>query len=226
MSAYQGALESLRRHRAQNRDFDLRTAFAAGPGRFSRYSLPLDDLLLAYSKCEVSDETLSLLETLAQAAGVAERRESMFSGARINLTEDRAVLHTALRNSSGPVMLDGRDVMPDVERVLEAMSVFAENVRSGTLKGATGKPFADVVNIGIGGSDLGPAMATLALAPYHDGPRLHYVSNVDGAHIADTLRKLDPETTLFIVASKTFTTVETMTNAGSARAWIAERLGS
>ena len=225
MSAYETALAALERHRQENRDFDLRAAFAGDPQRFSRFSLRLDDLLLDYSKCAVGEETLRLLARAAEAVGLAERREAMFSGARINTTENRAVLHTALRNSTGPVLVDGRDVMADVEAVLAAMSAFAEGVRSGALKGATGKPFTDVVNIGIGGSDLGPVMATLALAPYHDGPRLHYVSNIDGAHIADTLKGLDPQTTLFIVASKTFTTVETMTNAGTARAWVAQALG-
>ncbi|MFC0210617.1 glucose-6-phosphate isomerase [Chelativorans intermedius] len=225
MSAYETALAALERHRQENRDFDLRAAFAGDPQRFSRFSLRLDDLLLDYSKCAVGEETLRLLARAAEAVGLAEQREAMFSGARINTTENRAVLHTALRNSAGPVLVDGRDVMADVEAVLAAMSAFAEGVRSGALKGATGKPFTDVVNIGIGGSDLGPVMATLALAPYHDGPRLHYVSNIDGAHIADTLKGLDPQTTLFIVASKTFTTVETMTNAGTARAWVAQALG-
>lgn len=225
MSAYETALAALEQHRQENRDFDLRAAFAGDPQRFSRFSLRLDDLLLDYSKCAVGEETLRLLARAAEAVGLAERREAMFSGARINTTENRAVLHTALRNSAGPVLVDGRDVMADVEAVLAAMSAFAEGVRSGALKGATGKPFTDVVNIGIGGSDLGPVMATLALAPYHDGPRLHYVSNIDGAHIADTLKGLDPQTTLFIVASKTFTTVETMTNAGTARAWVAQALG-
>src|SRR5690606_15398998 len=181
---------------------------------------------LDFSKCAVSEETLELLGNMATAAGLDERREAMFSGARINVTENRAVLHVALRGGAGEqVVLDGKDVMPEVEDVLAAMTRFAEEIRSGGLKGATGKAFTDVVNIGIGGSDLGPAMATLALAPYHDGPRLHYVSNVDGAHIHDTLKDLDPETTLFIIASKTFTTIETMTNAATARAWIAERLG-
>jgi len=226
MIAYGQALDALRQHRRKNEDFDLREAFATDPQRFSRYTVAVDDMLLDYSKCAVSEETLSLLEKLAEAAGVADRREAMFSGARINVTENRAVLHTALRNdASRPVMLDGRNVMPDVEAVLAAMSIFAEGIRSGELKGATGKPFSDVVNIGIGGSDLGPVMATLALAPYHDGPRLHYVSNVDGAHIHDTLRDLDPESTLFIIASKTFTTIETMTNAATARGWIADKLG-
>src|SRR5690606_24495060 len=157
---------------------------------------------------------------------VEAQRERMFSGEKINVTEGRAVLHTALRCPPGTtVQVDGENVITGVHEVLEAMAKFATGIRSGTITGATGKKITDVVNIGIGGSDLGPAMATLALAPYHDGPRAHYVSNVDGAHIADTLRQLNPETTLFIVASKTFTTVETMTNAETARRWIIAKLG-
>jgi glucose-6-phosphate isomerase len=205
---------------------DLRAAFAADPQRFSRFSASLDDLLMDYSKCAVNDEVLDQLEQLLVAAGVAEKRDQMFSGAPINFTEGRAVLHTALRNRSNrPVMVDGRDVMPDVNAVLDAMGRFADGIRSGEMKGATGKAITDVVNIGIGGSDLGPVMATLALSPFHDGPRLHFVSNIDGAHIADTLKMLNAETTLFIVASKTFTTIETMTNAQTARAFIADALG-
>ena len=205
---------------------DLRAAFAADPQRFSRFSASLDDLLMDYSKCAVNDEVLDQLEQLLVAAGVAEKRDQMFSGAPINFTEGRAVLHTALRNRSNrPVIVDGRDVMPDVNAVLEAMGKFADGIRSGEMKGATGKAITDVVNIGIGGSDLGPVMATLALSPFHDGPRLHFVSNIDGAHIADTLKTLQAETTLFIVASKTFTTIETMTNAQTARAFIASALG-
>lgn len=205
---------------------DLRAAFAADPERFSRFSASLDDLMMDYSKCAVNDEVLDQLEQLLVTAGVAEKRDEMFSGAPINFTEGRAVLHTALRNRSNrPVMVDGRDVMPDVNGVLDAMGKFADGIRSGETKGATGKAITDVVNIGIGGSDLGPVMATLALSPFHDGPRLHFVSNIDGAHIADTLKTLAPETTLFIVASKTFTTIETMTNAQTARAFIANALG-
>jgi len=205
---------------------DLRAAFAADPQRFSRFSASLDDLLMDYSKCAVNDEVLDQLEQLMTAAGVAEKRDEMFSGVPINFTEGRAVLHTALRNRSNrPVIVDGRDVMPDVNGVLDAMGKFADGIRSGEMKGATGKAITDVVNIGIGGSDLGPVMATLALSPFHDGPRLHFVSNIDGAHIADTLKTLSAETTLFIVASKTFTTIETMTNAQTARAFIADALG-
>lgn len=205
---------------------DLRAAFAADPQRFNRFSATLDDLLMDYSKCAVNDEVLDQLEQLLAAAGVAEKRDQMFSGAPINFTEGRAVLHTALRNRSNrPVLVDGRDVMPDVNGVLDAMGKFADGIRSGEMKGATGKAITDVVNIGIGGSDLGPVMATLALSPFHDGPRLHFVSNIDGAHIADTLKTLHAETTLFIVASKTFTTIETMTNAQTARAFVADALG-
>ncbi len=204
----------------------MRAAFAEDPHRFEKFSLSLGDLLLDWSKCSVSADTMRLLESLAKVARVEERRASMFAGKHINTTEDRAVLHTALRNTGdSPVMTDGEDVMPGVRSVLAAMTAFADGIRDGSIKGATGKPIADVVNIGIGGSDLGPAMATLALAPYHDGPRAHFVSNVDGAHIADTLKELSAETTLFIIASKTFTTIETMTNAGTARQWIAEKLG-
>ena len=205
---------------------DIRAAFAADPNRFSTYSTALDDLLFDYSKCAVNEDVLAGLEALAAAAGVEAKRDAMFAGDIINITEGRAVLHTALRNRPNtPVLVDGRDVMPDVNAVLAAMGVFADGIRSGALRGATGKTITDVVNIGIGGSDLGPVMATLALVPFHDGPRLHFVSNIDGAHIADTLKLVDAETTLFIVASKTFTTIETMTNAETARRFVAGTLG-
>ncbi|APG89818.1 glucose-6-phosphate isomerase [Sinorhizobium americanum] len=219
-------VENLKATARETNATDIRAAFAADPNRFSRFSTRLGDLLLDYSKCAVNDRILDGLEALAKAAKVEEKRDAMFSGDIINITEERAVLHTALRNRSNrPILVGGKDVMPDVNAVLEAMGAFADDIRSGTLKGATGKKITDVVNIGIGGSDLGPVMATLALAPFHDGPRLHFVSNVDGAHIADTLKLLDPETSLFIVASKTFTTTETMTNAATARAFIAGKLG-
>ncbi len=219
-------VENLKATARETEATDIRAAFAADPNRFSRFSTAFDDLLFDYSKCAVNDRVIDGLEALAKAAKVEEKRDAMFRGDIINITEERAVLHTALRNRSNrPVLVGGKDVMPDVNAVLEAMGKFADDVRSGALKGATGKKITDVVNIGIGGSDLGPVMATLALAPFHDGPRLHFVSNVDGAHIADTLKLLDPETSLFIVASKTFTTIETMTNAATARAFIAGKLG-
>jgi glucose-6-phosphate isomerase len=222
----QAIVEQLKSTAAATEATDLRAAFAADPSRFDRFSARFDDLLMDYSKCAVNDKVMALLETLFAEGGVAEKRAAMFAGEAINFTENRAVLHTALRNRSNtPVLVDGKDVMPDVNAVLAAMAAFADGIRSGATKGATGKAITDVVNIGIGGSDLGPVMATLALAPFHDGPRTHFVSNVDGAHIADTLKLLDAETTLFIVASKTFTTIETMTNAATARAFIADQLG-
>ncbi|MEP5153047.1 glucose-6-phosphate isomerase [Planktotalea sp.] len=190
--------------------------------RASGYSVTALDMLFDYSKTAMTAEARDTLIALAQEAGVESKRDAMFAGAPINDTEGRSVLHTALRNLDGDaVMVDGADVMPEVLATLDRMETFAENLRNGTFKGQGGA-ITDVVNIGIGGSDLGPAMATLALAPYHDGPRVHYVSNVDGAHIADTLRGLDASTTLIVVASKTFTTIETMTNARTAMAWMSE----
>jgi glucose-6-phosphate isomerase len=221
------AFARLGAHRDAIAPRTLRAMFAEDPGRFDRFHVRLDDLLLDYSKNRVTGETMDLLVGLAEAAGVAERRDQMLSGGRINVTEGRAVLHVALRNRSRrPILVDGRDVTGDVEAVLGRVFAFADGVRSGSIASSTGARFTDVVNIGIGGSDLGPAMATIALSPYAGGgPRMHYVSNVDGAHIADTLAGLDPATTLFVVASKTFTTSETMTNAATARAFIADRLG-
>ncbi|MFG1401896.1 glucose-6-phosphate isomerase [Xanthobacter sediminis] len=204
---------------------DLRV-LNAEPGRFAAFSRADGDLLLDFSKTELDADSLALLLRVAEAAGVARLRDAMFAGARINTTENRAVLHVALRDSTiTPLMLDGVDVKVEVRATLERLAAFAEGVRAGRIAGATGRAITDVVNIGIGGSDLGPAMVTQALAPYHDGPRCHFVSNVDGAHVADTLRGLDPATTLIIVASKTFTTVETMRNARTARAWIVTALG-
>ncbi|WP_422037858.1 glucose-6-phosphate isomerase [Roseibium sp.] len=222
----EATLASLTRQAEKLNSTTLRNLFAGDPDRFGTFSATTGDLLLDYSKTKIDSDTLSELVALAAKADVEGRRAAMFAGEKINETEKRAVLHTALRNRSDkPVMVDGADVMPDVRSVLDAMADFAEAVRSGELVSSSGAPFTDVVNIGIGGSDLGPVMTTLALAPYHDGPELHYVSNVDGAHIADTLEKLDPATTLIIVASKTFTTIETMTNAATARKWIASTLG-
>ncbi len=219
-------VETLKTTAAETDATDIRAAFAADPQRFSRFSVRFDDLTMDFSKTAVNEAILPLLLKLAEDGGVAGKREEMFTGKAINFTENRAVLHTALRNRANtPVLVDGKDVMPDVNAVLAAMGTFADAIRSGTIKGATGKAITDVVNIGIGGSDLGPVMATLALAPYHDGPRLHFVSNIDAAHIADTLKLLTAETTLFIIASKTFTTIETMTNAQTARAFIASALG-
>jgi glucose-6-phosphate isomerase len=224
-TAFAKQLTALKAHR-DALPTDMRAVFAADPGRFGRFSVNDGDLLLDYSKCAVDQKAMTMLGELAAAAGVEEKRAAMFAGRHINITEDRAVLHTALRNLDGKGLhVDGQDIQKDVRSVLDAMAAFADAVRSGKAAGATGKTITDVVNIGIGGSDLGPVMATLALAPYHDGPRSHYVSNIDGAHMHDTLKGLDPETTLFIIASKTFTTVETMTNAETARRWVEAKLG-
>ena len=199
--------------------------FADDPDRFEAFSLELGDLLFDYSKNRVTAQTLDALLDVARAAGVEARREALFGGQAINVTENRAVQHMALRNvSDRPVTVDGEDVMPGIREVLERMRDFAEGVRSGEIAGAGGA-FTDVVNIGIGGSDLGPAMTTLALSPWHDGPRTHFVSNVDGTDIHDVLKGCPPATTLFIVASKTFTTQETMTNAATARDWLVRELG-
>ncbi|MBO6807028.1 MAG: glucose-6-phosphate isomerase [Thalassospira sp.] len=201
---------------------NLRKAFADDPARFERYSAALNDLFVDYSKNLVNDDVMAALVDLAKAANVEGWRDRMFAGDKINVTENRAVLHTALRNlDGGPVEVDGTDVMPAVKEVLARLKDFAARVHSGQWKGHTGKKITDVVNIGIGGSDLGPVMVNEALRPYHiDGIRCHFVSNVDGAHIVDTLKFLDAETTLFIIASKTFTTDETLTNAYSARDWL------
>ena len=209
------------------RGMSLRAAFADDPGRFDRFSLRFEDLLLDYSKNLIDAEALRLLLDLACHADVENWRAMMFEGQKINHTEQRAVLHVALRNRSGrPILVDGKDVMPEVEEVLARIGRFVEEVRSGAWRGHTGQRITDVVNIGIGGSDLGPLMVCTALAPFATkGFRAHFVSNVDSAHLAQVLAGLDPERTLFIVASKTFTTQETMTNANSARDWLLAKLG-
>jgi glucose-6-phosphate isomerase len=217
--------QSLAEAGAAARDRRISTLFDRNPDRFREFSVSLGDMLLDFSKVNLDAHALTLLIQLAEASGVPARRDAMLRGEPINATENRAVLHTALRNRAGtPVLVDGADVMPEVNAVLARMAAFAGGIRDGTIAATDGRLFTDVVNVGIGGSDLGPAMATLALAPYHDGPRLHYVSNVDGAHIHDVLERLDPARTLVIVASKTFTTVETMTNARTAQTWLAATL--
>ena len=214
-------LRDLHADTEQRKIVDL---FEDDANRASRFSARFGDTLLDYSKTNIDDDTRAALLSLAETKGVADKRDAMFAGEKINETEGRAVLHTVLRNlDGGPVVLDGDDVMPSVLETLSQMEQFSNGVRDGSFKGQGGR-ITDVINIGIGGSDLGPAMATLALAPYHDGPKTHFVSNVDGAHIADTLRTLNPETTLVIVASKTFTTIETMTNARTAKAWLSEKV--
>ncbi len=200
--------------------------FAADPARATGFSVTADGMLFDYSKTAIDAETRAALIGLAEVSGLAGKRSAMFGGAKINDTEGRAVLHVALRAGDGAqITVDGADVMPGVRAVRARMAAFARDVRDGRFTGQGGR-ITDVVNIGIGGSDLGPAMATLALAPFHDGPRVHYVSNVDGAHVADTLKGLDPTTTLVIVASKTFTTIETMTNADTAKRWMAGKVAN
>ncbi|MCX5519675.1 glucose-6-phosphate isomerase [Kaistia defluvii] len=224
-AAISNAFAALREQRDRVEAQNMREMFAADPARFSRLSASVDGLLLDYSKNRIDTAAVVALLDLARIAGVEERRDAMFAGEKINVTENRAVLHVALRATPDEsYIVDGKNVVDDVQSVLAAMTAFAEGIRDGSIAG-TGGRFTDVVNIGIGGSDLGPAMVTRALSPYHDGPRLHFVSNVDGAHIHDTLEGLDPATTLFLVASKTFTTIETMTNAATARAWIVAALG-
>jgi glucose-6-phosphate isomerase len=204
----------------------MRELFAEDPNRFTKFSTTFEDTLVDYSKNIITDETIKLLIDLAHETELKEAIESMFAGEKINQTEDRSVLHVALRNrSNSPIRVDGVDVMPEINRVLDQMKQFSDRLQNGAWKGYTGKTITDIVNIGIGGSDLGPYMVTEALRPYWKNITPHFVSNVDGTHIAETLKRVNPETTLFIIASKTFTTQETMTNAESARAWFLEKTG-
>ena len=220
-------LNTMMKHRKRLENEPMRVQFALDPNRFKRFSVSAGDILLDYSKNRIDEKVMDTLFELARAVDVEGRRKAMWAGKHINTTEDRAVMHMALRyQGDKPVKVDGKDVMPEIREVLAHMKLFSGQVRDGTIKGATGEKFTDIINIGIGGSDLGPAMATLALAPYtRPDLRVHFVSNVDGAHLHDTLQGLDPKRTMFIIASKTFTTDETMTNAHSARAWIANALG-
>lgn len=202
---------------------EIKDLFTNDANRFEKYTLKFEDILLDYSKNRLDDKAKSLLLQLAEECGLKAAIDSEFSGKKINVTENRAVLHVALRNRSNtPILVDGENVMPQVNEVLDQMKSFSESIVSGEWKGFTGKAITDIVNIGIGGSDLGPLMVTEALKPYKTNLNLHFVSNVDGTHIAETLKKVDPETTLFIIASKTFTTQETMTNANTAKSWFLE----
>ena len=200
---------------------NIKDYFKADNQRFSKFSTRFEDILLDYSKNRITDETLALLMQLARECMVKDAINAMFSGEVINATEQRPVLHIALRNrSNSPILVDGKDVMPEVNRVLAQMKAFSEKIISGEWKGFTGKAITDVVNIGIGGSDLGPVMVTEALRPYKNHLKMHFVSNVDGTQIVEALKEVNPETTLFLIASKTFTTQETMTNAQSAKDWL------
>ena len=218
----------LAHHRDVGKDLVMRDLFAREPDRFSEMSATGAGIFLDYSKNRVTGETMKLLVALARDGGVERMRDAMFSGQKINVTEGRAVLHVALRNrGNASIFVDGRDVMPEVNRVLRKMRDFVARLESGAFSGHTGKKLTSLVNIGIGGSDLGPVMVTEALRPYaRQGFSSSFVSNVDGTHLAETLRRVDPETTLFVVASKTFTTQETLANARSAREWLVGRLGS
>jgi len=210
----------LRSNRAASEDRSILSLFD-DPQRFGEFSLSVDDMLLDYAKTSIDSEARCLLVQLAEEAGLEPRRTAMFSGEKINTTEDRAVLHTALRNQGeAPVYCDGVDVMPEVRSTLSRMAEFSEALRNGQIKAADGGPITEVISIGIGGSDLGPAMGVKALGTYHDGPKVRFVSNIDGAHITEAMRWSDPARTLVVVASKTFTTIETMTNAETARNWL------
>jgi glucose-6-phosphate isomerase len=215
------AWKELEKHHAEVAPLQMRDLFKQDPDRFKKFHLQFEDILLDFSKNRITERTFGLLIELARQADVPGWAEKMFTGQKINTTEDRAVLHVALRNRDNhPILVDGKDVMPEVNAVLKHMREFSEAVRSGAWKGYTGKTITDVVNIGIGGSDLGPVMVTEALKPYSKRDlKVHFVSNIDGTHIAETLRVCNPDTTIFIVASKTFTTQETLTNAHSARDW-------
>ncbi len=218
--------KALERHYGSARGWHMKDLFEADSQRGRRFSLDSCGLYLDYSKNIVTEETMGLLRDLADAAGWRPMRDAMYRGEKINVTEGRAVLHVALRNlSGGPIVVDGEDVMPGVREVLSRMRRFSERVRGGEWKGHTGRRIRSIVNIGIGGSDLGPVMVTEALKPYADGPVPHFVSNIDGTHMAETLKRVDLEETLFVVASKTFTTMETMTNAATARARLLEHFG-
>ena len=221
------AWHALQQHFEQMKSVQMRDLFAQDADRFSKFSATFDDqMLVDFSKNRITTETLEKLQALAKETDLQGAIASMFAGEKINCTEDRAVLHIALRNRSNtPIIVDGKDVMPEVNAVLAKMKQFCERVIGGEWKGYTGKTITDVVNIGIGGSDLGPYMVTEALKPYKNHLNMHFVSNVDGTHIAETLKTLNPETTLFLVASKTFTTQETMTNAHSARDWFLKSAG-
>ncbi len=217
--------QALQQHRQLFEEVHMKDLFYNDPERFSRFSLLYGDILFDYSKNIITENTLEILVQLAEECRVKDAVEAMFTGEKINATENRAVLHTALRNFSGnPVMMDGQDVMPGIKKVLQQMKDFCANVHNGAWKGYTGKKIKYIVNIGIGGSDLGPVMATEALRPYWiEGMETHFVSNVDGTHISETLKRVKPDETLFLIASKTFTTQETMTNAHTARNWFLQQ---
>lgn len=213
--------QELTNHFKTQKDIKMKDQFKNDPGRFEKFHLEFENILFDYSKNRISEKTIAALIALAKDCNLAEAKKKMFEGDVINFTENRSVLHIALRNTAQkPIMVDGKDIMPDVMAVLNKIKAFTERLHSGQLKGYTGKPITDIVNIGIGGSDLGPFMVAESLKPFAvEGIKPHFVSNVDGSHLYNTLKEVNPETTLFIIASKTFTTQETMTNAESAKSW-------
>ena len=212
--------------RAKLQTDSISNLFEKNPKRFEEFSVCLDDIVFDYSKVHINKEVLSKLFELAKLCKVEEKRDAMFRGEKINITENRAVLHTALRDKSGdPIFVDGKNIIPDINDVLTRMKNFSLAIRDGEILSSSGEKFTDVINIGIGGSHLGPEMVYQALKPYHSGPKVHFVSNIDSSHISDTIKDLNPATTLVIIASKTFTTIETMTNANSAKKWLENTLG-
>ncbi len=218
--------DQLKKLKVEVEKNSLKELFELNPNRFDEFHVSLDDMVFDYSKIHINKEILSKLFELIKISNLGEKRDAMFKGDKINITENRAVLHTALRNDTKKsVFVDGKDIMPEIEEVLDRMKSFSSDIREGKIVSSTNEKFTDIVNIGIGGSHLGPQMVTEALKPYHDGPNIHFVSNIDSSHISDTLKGLNPATTLVIIASKTFTTIETMTNAKSAKRWMQEALG-
>jgi len=216
----------LKQIRSQLKNISINDLFTLNPKRFDEFSTSIDDMILDYSKVHINKDVLTTLVKLAKVCNVEEKRDAMYRGDKINITENRAVLHIALRNKPDkPIYVDNRDIMPDVHESLENMQEFAHGIRHGKIVSSTNEKFTDIVNIGIGGSHLGPSMVTESLKPYHDGPKLHFVSNIDSSHITDVLQDLDPTKTMILIASKTFTTIETMTNAKTALKWMKNGVG-
>ncbi len=216
----------LKQIRSQLKNISINDLFTLNPKRFDEFSTSIDDMLLDYSKVHINQDVLDSLMQLAKVCKLEEKRDSMYKGDKINITENRAVLHIALRNKPNkPIFVDNKDIMHDVQEGLNKMQKFANGIRNGEILSSSNQKFTDIVNIGIGGSHLGPVMVTQALTAFHDGPKIHFVSNIDSSHITDVLKNLDPEKTLVLIASKTFTTIETMTNANTAQKWMKKALG-
>jgi glucose-6-phosphate isomerase len=216
----------LKQMRSQLKNISINDLFTLNPKRFDEFSTSIDDMLLDYSKVHINKDVLDTLMELAKVCELEEKRDAMYRGDKINITENRAVLHIALRNKpSKPIYVDNRDIMQDIQDGLNKMQKFAKGIRNGEILSSSNQKFTDIVNIGIGGSHLGPVMVTQALTAFHDGPKIHFVSNIDASHITDILKDLDPSKTLVLIASKTFTTIETMTNANTAQQWMKKAVG-